>query len=55
MGLAKELLREGEKEAVIEYLKLCAQFWESGRGQLTKWIDIIEANGEPDFGSNVSY
>lgn len=32
MGLAKELVRDGEKEAVIEYLKLCAQFWESGRG-----------------------
>lgn len=55
MTLAKELLREGEKETVIEYLKLCAQFWESGRGQLTKWIDIIETNGEPDFGNNVRY
>ena len=55
MALAEELLIEGEKEAVIEYLKACAEFWESGRGQLSRWISVIKAGGEPDFGSNLDY
>lgn len=45
--LASELLEKGEKETVIEYLKLCKNFWKEDI--LDRWIEMIEADIEPDF------
>ncbi len=45
--LAKELLEKGEKKTVIEYLKLCKNFWKED--VLDRWIRMIEADIEPDF------
>ncbi|MFQ6018911.1 MAG: peptidoglycan-binding protein [Kiloniellaceae bacterium] len=58
MALAKELLEAGEKAAVIEYLRLCKSFWDSGRGRggkLDRWIKTIKAGGIPEFGPNLIY
>lgn len=43
MALAKELLERGEREAVLEYLDLCARFWE--RVRLRVWSDVVRAGG----------
>jgi hypothetical protein len=51
MTLARELLQKGEKEAVIEYLHLCAKFWEHKGERLQQWELIIRKGGTPDFGN----
>jgi hypothetical protein len=38
MRLARELLKSGEREGVLEYLELCRKFWTMGQ----RWIDIWE-------------
>ncbi|MCH9052501.1 MAG: hypothetical protein IIA72_15740, partial [Proteobacteria bacterium] len=57
MALAKELLEAGEKSAVIEYLRLCKNFWDYARkkGTLDRWIKTIKAGGIPEFGPNLIY
>jgi hypothetical protein len=45
MSLAKALLKAGEREAVLEYLRLCKNFWK--QETLDRWIAAIEAGGEP--------
>jgi tetratricopeptide (TPR) repeat protein len=54
--LAKELLKEGEKKAVLDYLDSIALFWiqpsdrtkQEKRALLKKWKKIIESGGVPD-------
>ena len=53
MILAKQLLEKGERETVIQYLDLCANFWKNERGRLEKWKNIIKQGGMPDFGANL--
>ena len=48
MQLAEELLGRGERQVVLEYLKLCALHWEGD--QLREWADEIRAGGVPDLG-----
>jgi hypothetical protein len=55
MGLAKELLDEGESAAVLEYLEECGGFWTGSRGKLAEWAALIRAGIKPDFGANVGY
>jgi hypothetical protein len=55
MSLAAELLRRGESEAVLEYLRLCREFWEMGNKQLDYWQWQIRSGQEPDFGANLRY
>jgi hypothetical protein len=57
MRLALELLQRGERAVVLEYLRLCASFWESDQkyGQLKRWARMIEAGKLPDFGANLVY
>ena len=41
------------KEAVLEYLDLCAVFW---KPQIVRrWKDQIDAGRVPNFGANLSY
>jgi TonB family protein len=55
LTLARELLERGERDAVLEYLALCKNFWKSGSSKLDAWIDVIRAGGKPDFGANLLY
>jgi hypothetical protein len=53
MSLAKELLEQGEKEAVLEYLGLCASFWKNDK--LTTWVQQVNQGWIPDFSANLNY
>lgn len=55
MLLARELLRRGEKEVVLEYFSLCSNSWESGSDKLEQWSVLVQAGLEPDFGGNLHY
>ena len=48
MQLALELLQQGRKKAVIEYLKLCGTFWK--KNKTDAWIAEIEKDLIPIFG-----
>ena len=48
-SLAEELLKKGEKKAVLEYLKLCEKFWKSGQEKLKDWQVLIKGGRMPDF------
>jgi hypothetical protein len=54
MALAKELLEKGERESVIKYFQLCANFW-TNREVLKHWTAIVIERGIPDFGANLVY
>jgi hypothetical protein len=47
--LAKELVEKGEKQSVIEYLRLCETFWKGNTQLLQQWIAEIEQGHHPDF------
>jgi hypothetical protein len=52
MELAKRLLAKGEKDVVLEYLDLCASFWEYGATKpdyLPKWRAEINSAGVSKF------
>lgn len=55
MTLAKELLEGGEKEAVLEYLEKCANFWEMDFGKLKYWAETIQSGRIPEFGTQLLY
>ena len=55
MRLAKELLAKGERDAVVEYLQLCARFWEMGAEEIANWTATIRRGSVPDFGANLDY
>jgi hypothetical protein len=53
MTLAKELLEKGERQAVLEYFKLCGNFWKNS--DLEAWTQEVQAGKVPDFGANLDY
>lgn len=53
--LAKELLERGEREVILEYLKLCTNFWKDGSKYIESWVLIIKEGKTPDFGANLYY
>ena len=55
MRLAKQLLAKGDRDTVIQYLNLCAKFWEDSRGQLETWKAAVLKGEEPKFGANLVY
>ena len=55
MTLAKELLEKGERDIVINYFKICRNFWKMGKKKLRKWADVVTSGGMPDFGANLVY
>ncbi|MCY4596547.1 MAG: hypothetical protein OXC19_17320, partial [Bryobacterales bacterium] len=46
-ALAKKLLEEGEKEAVLQYLDQCAKFWKTGQDRLSEWTVVVRAGEMP--------
>ncbi len=55
MQLARELLKKGETDVVLEYFQLCSGFWESGQDQLDEWSATVKAGKIPNFGANLRY
>jgi tetratricopeptide (TPR) repeat protein len=55
MALALELLEKGERDAVVQYLELCGQFWKMDRGRLDLWKAAVRGGGIPSFGANLFY
>lgn len=57
MALAKALLEIGEREAVLEYFRLCSKFWNSDRAKekLDNWSVLSAAGRIPDFRANLDY
>jgi hypothetical protein len=55
LSLAKDLLDKGEKQAVLDYLELCGNFWKYSGGRLEKLKQEISAGKKPDFGANMSF
>ncbi len=55
MSLAQELLQAKRVDAVLEYFKLCSEFWKNSRGRLKIWTTQAEAGQMPDFGANLFY
>lgn len=55
MSLARDMLREGEREATIQYFRECARFWELGRGRLHRWELLAKWHLPPDFGANLLF
>jgi tetratricopeptide (TPR) repeat protein len=53
MTLAKELLEAGETDVVLEYFRLCAQFWKHGEKRLAEWTEAVKQGSMPDFGSSL--
>jgi hypothetical protein len=51
MTLAKELIENGQREAVIRYFDLCAKFWGTGQDRLRSWRWDVEQGRAPDFTS----
>ena len=49
MRLARALVLEGERDAVLQYFQLCAKFWELGRCDLKDWRDAVAAGRVPEF------
>lgn len=54
MTLANELLKRGEREAVLDYFALCRKFWKLGGSQLDAWSDAIRKGETPVFGGNLN-
>jgi hypothetical protein len=55
MTLAKELLKKGERTAVLEYFGLCSDFWKMGNQKLREWSALVKDGITPDFGANLLY
>jgi hypothetical protein len=54
MTLANELLKRGEREAVLDYFALCRKFWKLGGSQLDAWSDAVRKGETPVFGGNLN-
>lgn len=55
MRLAKELLTCGETKVVLEYFKLCKNFWALDNGKIDEWTQTVKKGDLPDFGCNLIY
>jgi hypothetical protein len=55
MLLARDLLQRREKEAVLEYLRLCSLFWKTDDQRIDQWIYTVQKGGITDFGRNLCH
>lgn len=51
LSLANELLNQGERDAVREYLKTCLEQWPSGTEDVSQWIAELDAERIPKLES----
>jgi hypothetical protein len=52
---ASELLKRGERDAVIEYFEMCRKFREMGGAKLDSWSETVRQGGTPAFAGNLLY
>lgn len=52
MTLARDLLAQGEKEAVLRFFIQCKAFWKLHDGQLDRWAADVRSGRQPDFGAH---
>ena len=55
MSLALDLLKHGERDAVLEYFLRCRKFWKMDHGKLDQWTGDVQKGRTPDFGANLIY
>jgi hypothetical protein len=55
MTLAKELLEQGETEAVLAYFESCRTFWKMGTRRLDAWTEDVRQGRVPNFAANLWY
>jgi RNA polymerase sigma factor (sigma-70 family) len=55
MSLAFDLLKKGERDAVLEHFMRCRMFWKKDHGKLDLWMAEVMAGKTPDFGANLIY
>jgi tetratricopeptide (TPR) repeat protein len=55
MTLAREFLKHGERNVVLQYFQECAAFWQMGQENLKQWSEEVKAGQIPDFGANLDY
>ena len=55
MSLARDLLENGECEAVLEFFTLYRAFWKMGPAQLDEWTVTVKGGAIPEFGANLLY
>lgn len=55
MSLARDLLKMGERDVVLQYFELCRAFWKDDFGKLNEWSRDVKAGKIPDFGANLVY
>jgi RNA polymerase sigma factor (sigma-70 family) len=55
MSLALDLLKKGERDAVLEHFMRCRMFWKKDHGKLDLWMSEVMAGKIPDFGANLIY
>jgi hypothetical protein len=55
MSLALDLLKAGERDAVLEHFIRCRKFWKFHPEKINGWIDEVMAGKTPDFGANLIY
>lgn len=53
MALAAELLEQGDKSVVLQYLDLVGSFWRDPK--LQEWRAQVKAGSTPNFGANLYY
>lgn len=49
LQLAKELLERGERSAVVDYLRLIANFWKPEDGRLDRWVEELQSGKTPEL------
>ena len=55
MTLAEELLKNGEKEVVLQYFEMCRRFWGRHSDTLDLWTEDVKSGRIPKFGANLRY
>jgi hypothetical protein len=55
MSLALDLLKKGERDAVLKHFMRCRKFWNKKFSKLDRWMSEVMAGKTPDFGANLLY
>ena len=50
MKLARDLLDRAEKDAVLEFLEMCATLYTHNGASYSQWAKMINDDQQPDFG-----
>jgi tetratricopeptide (TPR) repeat protein len=55
MSLANDLLIAGQRDAVVDFLDECGNFWKANGDKLSVWKKTIKDGETPNFGPNLNY